>query len=329
MTATARSDATPALAGGRTSAACDNEAMDASVERHQAAVRERLRRAGTARSGPGTISWAVNREVVVIAGWGRAILLQLAHPLVAAGVADHSSFRGDLSSGVSRLSSTVGAMLSLTFGSDDEAIAAAARINRIHDRVSGRLGDAGGGLDPDERYSAHDPELLRWVHATLVDSIPLTYEQLVGPLTAEERDRYCAEASIMEPLLDIPTGLLPRHTTELGAYMQATLGGRRIEVGARGRALARALLYPPGWRLLWPAFRPFQLLTIGLLPTAIREGYGFAWTPRDARALARWTAALRWVRRVTPRSLREWPAARRARGEATPQERPSDRAVWR
>jgi uncharacterized protein (DUF2236 family) len=276
------------------------------LDEHRAAVRARLRAAGTPRSSPDTVSWKVNREIIVVAGWGRAILLQLAHPLVAAGVGDHSSFGGSLLSGFRRLSSTVGAMLALTFGTEEEAIAAAARINRIHDRVSGQRGS--------ERYSAHDPELLRWVHATLLDSIPLTYEQLVGPLTAAERDRYCAEAAVMEPLLDIPEGLLPRTSADLDAYLREMLSGRRLAVTETSRSLARSILFPPGWRLMWPVFRPVQLITIGHLPPSIRDGYGFSWTPRDARALARWTSALRRLHHAAPSFLTKWRAARRQSG---------------
>ena len=237
--------------------------------------------------------------------------MQLAHPLIAAGVANHSSFRGGLRSGVKRLASTVRAMLALSFGSEDEAIEAAAGINCIHDRISGELGEPAGAFSASSRYSAHDPELLRWVHATLLDSILLTYEQLVAPLTADQRDRYCAEAAIMEPLLDIPAGQLPRDLAALQAYVAQTVANGNLAVSDRSRGLARAILFPPGWRLLWPIFRPVQLLTIGLLPRAIREGYGFAWTARDARSLARWISTLRRLRRVTPRFMREWPASRR------------------
>jgi uncharacterized protein (DUF2236 family) len=266
-------------------------------------VRNRLVAAAMPRSGPGSVSWTVNREVIILAGWGRAILLQLAHPLVGRGVAEHSSFRGGLRAGVTRLRSTVAAMLALSFGTDAEAVDAAAAINTIHDRVSG------------PGYSAHDPELLRWVHATLIDSMPAIYERLVAPLSPDERDRYCTEAAIMEPLLDIPTGLLPRDTAQLDAYMRHMLEGGHLVVSEKSRALGHGILFPPGWRLLWPIFRPLQLLTIGLLPPRIRADYGFTWSARDARALARWTSGLRLLHRVLPRFVREWPAARR---RATP-----------
>ena len=269
-----------------------------SLERHRAAVRARLLGSAHVRAGPDSITWKINREMIVVAGWGRGILLQLAHPSVAAGVHQHSSFRGSLRSSFRRLHSTVGAMLSLTFGDTEQMITAAARINAIHDRVRG------------EAYSAHDPDLQRWVHATLLDSIPLTYELLVGPLTLPERDRYCSEAAIMEPLLGMAAGWLPRDAAQLDIYMREMLAGGGIVVTDTSRALARAVLYPPRWYVAWPAFRAMQLLTIGSLPASIRRAYGFEWRARDVRAFARWTGVLRTSLRLLPPLAREWPAAR-------------------
>ncbi len=279
------------------------------LQRHRAEVRARLLRSDHVRPGPGSITWQVNREAIVVAGWGRAILLQLAHPAVAAGVHHHSTFRGSLRSSVRRLRSTVAAMLSITFGDTDQMIAAAAGINVIHDRVRGRVRDGDGASDT---YSAHDPELQRWVHATLLESIPLIYERLVGPLSAIERDRYCREAAIMEPLLGTPGGSLPRNAAELDAYMREMLTGGTLVVSDTSRSLAQALLYPPRWYVAWPAFRAMQLLTIGSLPPSIRSAYGFKWRHRDVRALARWTALLKTSRRMLPALAREWPIARHA-----------------
>src|SRR6266542_5316270 len=88
------------------------------------------------------IAWKLHREVVLLAGWGRAILLQLAHPLVAQGVADHSGFSAEGWGRVRRLRRTLAAMLALTFGTPEESAGAAAAINRTHDRVHGRLAGA-------------------------------------------------------------------------------------------------------------------------------------------------------------------------------------------
>jgi len=280
------------------------------LQRHREAVRARLLRSDHVRPGPDSITWKINREMVVVAGWGRAILLQLAHPAVAAGVHGHSTFRGSLRSSFRRLHSTVGAMLSLTFGDTEEMILAAARINAIHDRVRGAT------------YSAHDPDLQRWVHATLLDSIPLTYERLVGPLTIRERDRYCVEAAIMEPLLGMPDGWLPRESAQLDTYMRDMLTGGTLGVTDTSRALARALLFPPRWQVASPAFRAAQLITIGSLPPSIRQAYGFEWRPRDERALARWTTMIRSSVRLLPPIAREWPVARRAESGYSPASHP-------
>jgi len=274
----------------------DREAL---LARHRAAVRDRLLRSDHVRAGPDSITWKINREVIVVAGWGRAILLQLAHPAVAAGVHDHSTIRrGGLVAGVRRLRSTVGAMQSLAFGDTEQMIAAAARINAIHDRVKGRA------------YSAHDPGLQRWVHATLIESIPRTYELLVGPLTLHERDQYCSEAAIMEPLLGMPAGWLPRNSADLDTYMREMLADGGLGVTDTSRALARKVLFPSKWQVVWPAFRAMQLVTIGSLPPSIRQAYGFAWRARDERALARWTTCIRASLRLLPPIAREWPMAR-------------------
>jgi uncharacterized protein (DUF2236 family) len=303
---------------------------DHALEAHRQAIRVRLGRASMHRAGPGSVTWKVNREIVVVAGWGRAILMQLAHPLVAAGVSDHSSFNRGLASSLGRLVSTIGAMLSLTFGSDDEAIDAAAGINRIHDRVLGHLPERGGAFAEGTPYSAHQAELLHWVHLTLLESIPLTYELLVGPLSAEELDRYCEEGAIMEPLLDIPPGTLPRRWSEVSPAIDAIVARQHVARTSRTRALGRDVLFPRGSAPLWPALRPVRLITIGLLSPTFRDIYGFSWTARDTGALRRWATAIRTVRRGLPAFCREWPSARRTRagGHLCSSARPLPISLW-
>lgn len=269
---------------------------------------------GGARPGavcPG-VSWRIHRERVLLAGWGRAILLQLAHPMVARGVAEHSVFTTEPWGWARRLHRTLGAMLSLTFGSAEDAAAAAGRINAIHDRVHGRLDRAAGGEPAGAPYSAHDPALLAWVHATLLDSFLGTYRLFVGPLATVDADRYCAEASGIEARLGIPAGRLPRTEAALRAYLEAMLAGGTIEVTDTARALAREVLAPPVPYLLRPALRLAALPAVGLLPPAIRAGYGLPWDARRARALAVVAAVSRRGLPLVPPPLRYWAAARRA-----------------
>jgi len=273
----------------------------------------------TARAGPppggggaAQIAWKLHREIVLLAGWGRAILLQLAHPLVAQGVADHSGFAEDRWGRVGRLRRTLKAMLALTFGTAEETAAAADAINRIHDRVHGRLVDATGSFAAGTRYSAHDPALLAWVHATLVDTFLLTYERFVAPLTPAQRDRYCREAGAAAPLLGIPPHALPCTTVELADYMDRMLASGDIAVTDTARTLAREVL---SLGLPWPG-RPLaglaRLLAVGLLPQPIREAYGFQWTRGQERLLTALAAATRHTLPLLPPFLRFWPVARRA-----------------
>jgi uncharacterized protein (DUF2236 family) len=258
------------------------------------------------------MSWKLHREVVLLLGWGRAILLQIAHPLVAQGVADHSGFLAETRGRWRRLHRTLGAMLALTFGTEEDRVGIARRINAIHDRVNGRLARACGVFPEGAAYTAKDPRLLTWVHATLLDSFLLTYELYVGPLRPEEKDRYCAEASEIEPMLEIPAGALPRSTRELARYLDAMLGSGEIAVSDTARLLARGIVTPP---VPFPA-RPFlgvaRLPTVGLLPPAVREAYGFGWDPRRAAALRLSGTLVRRLLPLTPSVLRHWPAARAA-----------------
>lgn len=258
------------------------------------------------------VAWRLHREVVLLGGWGRAILLQLAHPLIARGVADHSAFAAEPWGRVKRLHRTLSAMLTLTFGTAEEVADAAAAINRVHDRVNGRLSEGAGPFPPGAAYSAHDPALLAWVHATLLDSFLVTYERFVTLLTPAARDRYCLEASAGASLLGIPPERLPGSAAELGAYMNGMLASGEITVTETARQLALEVVSPPAPWLARPLLALARLPAVGLLPPTIREAYGFAWSARRERALALLAATVRRALPLVPPPLRYWPAARAA-----------------
>jgi len=253
-----------------------------------------------------TVARLINRERVVVLGWGRAILLQLAHPLVAAGVAAHSGFAGHPLGRLRRLHGTIGAMLDFASGDPGRARATAARINAIHDRVNGRLKDHARAYPAPAEYSATDPALLRWVHATLLDSVPLAYERFVGPLGNAWRERYCEESAEVARLLRIPEGLVIRGAGELDAYLGEMLGGPAIEVTPAAREVARQLLYPPLVDPTRPTAWLVRLVTLGLLPSSIRDEYGFPWSPGRERALAAFAFLVRRTLPLTPGFLRYW-----------------------
>ena len=250
----------------------------------------------------------VNGEIAVVLAWGRAILLQVAHPLVAAGVAEHSDFGQGSLSYLRRSYHTISAMLELTYGEPAVVRRRAAAINRIHERIHGRLQDETDRFGAGTFYSATDPALLVWVHATLVESQLLSYELFVGSLSDGDKDAYCAEAAETGPLLGIPRSLVPDTATGLASYLEAMLASDEIEVTTTAQQLARALLFPPGI-LLRSMLAPGRLLTAGMLPAAIREAYQFSWGPTRERRFSRLVWAVKSARRGLPPSLRRWPTA--------------------
>jgi len=266
-----------------------------------------------ARRAAGDMTWRLHAEMALLAGWGRAILLQLAHPLIAEGVAAHSGFLTEGWGRLRRLSRTLSAMLTLTFGTEDEATAVVRAINGIHDRVHGELPAARGAFPAHTRYTAHDPALLAWVHASLIDSQLLTYERFVAPLSIAERDRYCEETSEIEGLVGIPRGQAPRSARELSAYMDAMLSGDQLCVTDLARTLGLVIVHPPAFVIGWPIAALARLPTVGFLPATIRAGYGFPWSERRARALDILTEISRRLLPLIPPPLRYWPMARAAR----------------
>lgn len=258
-----------------------------------------------------SITWRVNAERIVLLGWARAILLQLAHPLVAAGVFDHSGFRGTPYAAASRLYHTVHAMLSLTFGDEAARQRTIEGIRAIHRRVNGVLPESTGPYPAGTRYSAEDPTLVLWVHATLIESVLMVYEQLVAPLSTAEKDEYCSEAFPIAVALAAREEEVPKTWSELCCYLERAYAANTIAVGTQGRALARAVLSPSGGWLVAPATWINRTITIGLLPPRVREQYGMTWTTGRDRTVARLLSFMRTTRRLLPRAVALWPEARR------------------
>jgi uncharacterized protein (DUF2236 family) len=213
---------------------------------------------------------------------------------------------------VRRLHGTIKAMLALTFGDPEEAEAAAGRINAIHDRVHGHLAEDAGVWAAGTPYTATDPQLLTWVQATLLDSMPLAYERLIAPLGRGDLDAYCAEASAASPRLRIPVGSVPSSRDALDAYLHRMLESQTLAVTSTARELAHEVIEPSASNALWPLSAVARLASIGWLPPRIRLAYGFSWDEQDDRRLDAWCRRLRHVRRLTPDRLAQWQAVRRS-----------------
>jgi uncharacterized protein (DUF2236 family) len=270
------------------------------------------------RPRPGGITWAIAGERLAVLAWPRAILLQLAHPLVAAGVARHSGFRTSPFAPAVRLHATIRAMRQLTFGSDAQAAAVLERIRGVHDRVTGILARETGAHARGTRYSAHDPSLLLWVHATLLDSHVCILDQVLGPFMPEDRDRYCQETAALAVALGVRPDEVPLTWAGLQDYLAGELASGRVAVGADARALAPGVVQPTLGRVVWPLQKAVELVTVGSLPPAIRHDYGFTWDAGRERRRRRVLAAARTLRAFAPDRLARWPEARTAPAHAIP-----------
>jgi uncharacterized protein (DUF2236 family) len=232
----------------------------------------------------------VSSEQVLLFGGGRALLLEVAHPLVAAGVAQHSDFRRDP---LGRLRRTLEAMSALTFADRERALAAARGVERAHARVRGTLPRAVGVFPAGTEYDGRAPELIRWVWATLVDTSLRVYEEFVAPLDVAAKEDYYAGQAAIARLLGVPPGRVPGSFAEFRADFDAALAGDELCVGPDAREIADSILQPPGGR----GGGPVRLVTAGLLPERLREAFGLAWDPERARRFAALSASVRALRR--------------------------------
>jgi uncharacterized protein (DUF2236 family) len=252
--------------------------------------------------GPGSVSWRVDREVVVLAGGTAALLFQLAHPAVAAGVAQHSDFQADA---FGRLRRTLTSSYAVVFGTTPRAERAIARMNAIHAAVGGTVPETG------RPYAAREPRLLLWVHETLIDTALRIYERFVAPLTPGEADAYHAEGCQIAIRLGVPADELPPTLAGLRADMRQRVASGEVAVSPTARRLRDAVLYPsrfpPRW--VWDAA---HLVSFSLLPPEIRAGYEIPWSDAQERAVERVARASRLLLPVLPRALRYMPQARRA-----------------
>ena len=260
--------------------------------------------------GPGSEAWRLNREAALLLGAGpRALLLQIAHPLVAEGVDQHSDFRADP---WARLAGTLRSYLRIVYGTGTTARAEIRRLNGLHRTIGGPVRDEATAAAFGEAYEARDPALALWVHATLVDSTLATGGAWLGPIPRDVRARFYAETMPIARLFGVPEALLPADIEAFDAYIASMVGpDGPVHPTATARDLALVILHPPlapavssgpiAARLgglagptaavlrAIPAVAYDWLLvpSIGLLPPSMRDEYGLAWGPRE-RVIDAW-----------------------------------------
>jgi uncharacterized protein (DUF2236 family) len=256
--------------------------------------------------GPDSVTWAINREAVVYLGGLRALLMQIAHPKVAQGVADYSNFRDDP---LGRLFRTFEVVHAMVFGTRAEAVTASERLHRVHARIHGRVRDPlPSGVDPD--YSAGDPELLAWVYATLVDSSMVAHRAFLPSLPAAEWERFYEESKVFAMLCGIDETTLPERLADFRAWMRKRLAEPVLTVTPTAREIADAVLKGPPVLYL---FRPSNyVLASAMLPPRLREGFGLSAGLPVRAAYRVGTRCVRSLVTRMPPALRHLPSARRA-----------------
>ncbi|UEM25268.1 DUF2236 domain-containing protein (plasmid) [Skermanella mucosa] len=244
--------------------------------------------------GPRSMRWRIDREAAVFLGAGRALLLQLAHPWVAAGVLEHSRTLDDP---IGRFHRTFQAVYSIVFGTVDQALASSRALNRGHGRVEGAMPAAAGPFEAGSRYRANDVAALTWVFATLVDSAVVAHDLVLPPLREAELEAYYAESRRFAACFGIPDAALPPTWSGFHAYVGAMVASPVLTVMPAAGELADGLLRGAGaWWLFVPS--TYRALTGDLLPDRLRDEFGL---PDDPDLLRTARRQLDWMRRAYPR----------------------------
>lgn len=254
--------------------------------------------------GPRSITWRRSGDARVFTAAGYALVMQVAHPTVGAGVAEHSTYATDP---WGRLLRTLDFTNSLIYGGPEQAAAVGRNIRAMHKQIK--------GVKPDgTRYHALEPAAYAWVHATLLEAIVSAHARFGHPMSPRERDRFFTEWRGLGRLLGVRDRDIPETWAEFSEYFDATVADV-LEDNPTVHGVLAALHRParPPVPLLgeaaWkaarlPAARAVRLATVGLLPPVLRERFGLRWSRAQELELRAIGAVSRSVTPLMPRSLR-------------------------
>jgi uncharacterized protein (DUF2236 family) len=269
-----------------------------------AAVASRVADPNAGIFGPQSVSWRINRESALFLGAGRAALLQLAHPWVAAALAEHSTV---MNKPIARFHNTFRVVFAMVFGSLDQALGAARHLYALHTRIRGTLPENIAGWRRGSRYGANQIAALRWVFATLVESAVMAHDCVLPPLTAAERERYYAECKTLAALFGIPMEALPENWQAFAAYIRQMCepddpDASELGISTAARTQARHLLNGAGSLIRPP--RWYRALTTEWLPERFRTEFALDFGAVEQRAAARARASLPKIYKRLPHAVR-------------------------
>jgi uncharacterized protein (DUF2236 family) len=272
---------------------------EADLERELTLVRFAVVSGPAGLFGPDSVAWRINREAAIFFGAGRALALQLAHPWVAAAIAQHSR---TLTDPIGRFHRTFNIAFTMVFGTTGQAFAAARHLHRHHAGISGVPMEGSGAFAAGAKYQANDVAALRWVHATLTDSALVAYELVNPPLSVDDRERYYAEARLSAALFGIPQGALPENWTDFARYVDEMLVSQILAVSDAGRRIAAELFSGAATRWRTPMW--YRALTAHLLPPRLRQDFALPYGPSEHRSAQRALTTLRYLYPWMPTRLR-------------------------
>ena len=243
---------------------------------------------------PDGVFWRVNRESVLLIGGGAALLMQVAHPKIAAGVAEHSDFRRRP---LRRLYRTVRMMQDLIYGDRQTALRTARGINQVHKRINGRIDEGTSVFGAGETYSAEDPELVVWVYATLIETMRRTYAAVFEPLSPREEQSFYRESRLIARLFGASDDLIPNTLDDFESYFQTMLDGPVLELTPTSRAVANDIIHPPIRGMPGVLGKLVSIPALALLPETLRDRYDLKW---DRKREVTWRLSRRVLRRSLP-----------------------------
>ena len=271
------------------------EATREDLERHIAAAKVRVARPVEGIFGAESLSWRINRESALFLGAGRAALLQLAHPWVAAALDQHSSVMGKPTE---RFHNTFRIVFTMIFGTAEQAFSAGRSLYQMHTKITGEVPEAVAGYAKGSRFEALQIPALLWVYATLIESAVIAYECVLPPLSEEERATYYAESKVLAGLFGLPAESLPADWGGIKRYVADMFASQALGVSDRARIMGQRIMTGAGSWIRIP--RWYKALTAEWLPPRFQCEFGMEYGNAEE------TSALK-AHRVLPRVYAKLP----------------------
>lgn len=267
--------------------------------------------------GPGSQTWRALGDRRYLLVLPQAFVLQVAHPVIDAGVGEHSSYRSDP---WGRAERSINLLWPVVYARPEEAIRKGQQLRDMHRQIKGRMANGA-------RYHALDPEAYGWVHGTGFYTSLTMYQVFARPLTSDQRQEMFREWRQMGSMLGIRDQDMPRTEADYWDYFNHMIEQRLQWGPVLADLLGERFYYqqpkPPGklfealpdW--LWqqgirPAAWSFELITRATLPANFRRRFDIPYTLRDEQNFQRLATLIRTLARLTPATLRYIPLARAA-----------------